>query len=461
MAGEKITITNNTTTRQFFSYVRFYDNTEQVGITLNPGQTKVIIANKGTLSYNLTTTPITIVSREDWPKEQVIPKSIPLTGCAINYIYECESGSTLPAGVKNGKPFFLIPPRSTPPFDQYPPSEIYWDDVNLWWVFDHKSCPNPGDSQCGITLKLVDDTPLPVSNNIINYPNSFSVFTATSWQVLVSRSNCFCGAGNPLLVTSLVDPTCTGCPSLCPDIFPWQEYNDNCCYWVETQDAIAPTEAQYSAVPVSNVDYSVYGSRIYEFGFPLQGNGTISATLTTSNIWKSTSSSDGPMNRCGIWTTEPNYNPLNQWIGFSTCITVPTSGIYYFGVAADNNFRAVINGTQILNTIGGVYDGVNTAFKWWHIYPVQLTGGDNILEIFGLNTGSVAGFGCVIYNNTYDELVNASTLNDLNEIFTTDGVTEFQIVQNTANQYLPQGFVCPPGFRFGCSGCVRYNYCCW
>jgi len=460
MVGEKITITNNTTTRQFFSYVRFYDNTEQVGITLNPGQTKVIIIIKGTLSYNSATTPITIVSREDWPRIPVIPKSDPLTGCAINYIYECGSGSTLPAGVRNGKPYFEIPPPSG--FSQYPSSEIYWDNGNSWWVFDYKGCPNPGDSQCGQTLKLVDDTPLPVSNNIINYPNSFSVFTATSWQVLVSRSNCFCGSGNPFLITSLVDPTCTGCPSLCPDIFPWQEYNDNCCYWVETQDATAPTEAQYSVVPVSQSFYSNLGTRIYEFGFPLQGNGTISATLTTANIWKSTSSSDGPMNRCGIWTTSGiEGSPYNTWLGFSTCISAPSSGTYYFGVAADNNFRAVINGTEILNTIGGTYNDSAVAFNYWHIYPVQLTSGDNILEIFGLNNSFFGSFGCTIYDNSYDELVNASTLNDLNEIFTTDGVTEFQIVQNTANQYLPQGFVCPDGFRFGCSGCVRYNYCCW
>lgn len=443
MAGEKITITNNTITRQFFSYVRFYDNTEQVGITLNPGQTKVIITIKGTLSYNTATTPITIVSREDWPKDPVIPKSEPVLTCLMNFTTECTSGTTLPSGIRNGKVSFLIP--NPPP---NPSAELYWDDVNLWWVLDVVGGTNPG--QYGPTLKLVDDTPYPVSNTV-------------SWQVLVGRSNCFCGGGGtiPLFSTSLVDPTCVGCPSLCPSIFPWQQYNDNCCYWVETQESIAPTESQWLSTSVSSALYGSLGTRIYDFGFPIQGNGTILTTLTTSGIWQRTNSSDGPMNRCAIWTDSPTYLPYNQWIGFSTCISVPTGGTYYFGVAADNNFRAVINGTEILNTINGVYDNSTVAFNFWHIYPVQLTGGDNILEIFGLNNGSLAGFGCTIYNNTYNELVNASTLNDLNEIFTTSGATEFQIVQSTTDQYLPQGFSCPPGFRFGCSGCTRYNYCCW
>ena len=443
MAAERIILRNQTSSIQYFSYTKYVDLTEQIGISLNPGQEKMIWAILNTLSFNSVTSPITIVQRIPWPPSPTTPVSTPPDTCAINWSNECTGGTLTPIGILNDKPYFV--------FDGGDPiginTKIYWDNVNMWWAI------NTGASGMDPThvdvAKLVADTPYPVSS-IIN------------WEY-ITGANCFVSSGGGGIVffdAGFVDPTCVGCPTLCPSIFPWQPYNDNCCYWVETQPVTPPSVSQYTAQIAQSVVYSSLGTRIYDYGFPIAGNGTILTTLTTSNIWQSTSSSDGPMNRCSIWTTEPNYTPYNEWLGFSTCISV-TGGTYYFGVAADNNFRAVINGIEILNTRNGVYDNSVIAFKYWHIYPVELTDGDNILEIFGLNRGSIAGFGCTIYNNTYNELVNATSLGDLNEVFTTSGATEFQIVQNTLNQYLPTGYSCPQGFRYGCSGCTRYNYCCW
>jgi hypothetical protein len=56
-------------------------------------------------------------------------------------------------------------------------------------------------------------------------------------------------------------------------------------------------------------------------------------------------------------------------------------------------------------------------FKYWHIYPVTIFEGDHILELYGLNNSDDAGFGCEIYNNTAQQLITATTLNDLNIIF--------------------------------------------
>ena len=234
-----------------------------------------------------------------------------------------------------------------------------------------------------------------------------------------------------------------------------------------------PPASIVGLIPKSNAAYSQFGTLFHSpFNFDGTSPGDVYlATSTTNNVWRSTSSSNGPLNRVALWASGPF--PVDTWLGFTFCVSVPETKIYWIGLAGDNNFRIAIDGVTIVNTVGGPYDGDSYAFKYWHIYPVNLNAGSRIVELFGLNNGGIAGFGCEIYNNTIHELTGATQVSDLNIIFSSAGQTEAEIVQDLSGQYLDSGYSCPAGYTFDpCSdSCFQvqapcateytyFKYCC-
>lgn len=247
--------------------------------------------------------------------------------------------------------------------------------------------------------------------------------------------------------------------STCNPSYEWTSYSETQCYRIDTTGSTAPVFT-LPAVDRNYIDYSIFGTRFYDFGFNLNGTGTILTTSTFVNVWKSNNPTNGPMNRCSIWTTtSPNGLPYEKWLGFSKCFTITENKTYYFGVAADNDFRAVLDGIEILNTFGGPYDNSPYAFKYWHIYPINLSAGYHILELYGLNQGSYGAFGCTIYDNTLSELTGATSVSQLNEILTSSGQTTIELVQDLNNNYLTSGYTCPEGYRFACDECTQFIYC--
>lgn len=181
----------------------------------------------------------------------------------------------------------------------------------------------------------------------------------------------------------------------------------------------------YTLCPSTNTAYSDYGSRIFNTGYTQNGSGSIAQTLPsgTNTFWRNyNTTSQGPLNRCGIWACS---NPgTGKWIGISKKVYFPESKTYYFGLGADNHARLKINGQVIIqftrngnNGINGEYYDVH--FKWWNIYPVHLPAGYHFIEVCGKNDESAAGFGCEVYNNTTSEMAAASSEGQLNILFTT------------------------------------------
>ena len=137
----------------------------------------------------------------------------------------------------------------------------------------------------------------------------------------------------------------------------------------------------------------------------------------------------GPLNRTSIWSCqgyEDNGDdstrlPVNKWIGFSRCINVPESKIYYVGMAGDNFVRFKVNGVTKVELLTTSEDN----FRYWHIYPVFLSQGINIIEMEASNyesggdPGRQAAFGAEIYNNTYEEMAASYSYDVLNVIFST------------------------------------------
>jgi hypothetical protein len=258
--------------------------------------------------------------------------------------------------------------------------------------------------------------------------------------------------------------------SSCNPIYTWTPYDDNSCFREVVVGATAPT-SPLPAVRTSYNLYSRYGAAFYKPGFSICGTGTTYGIVTTNNIWANPglSTSQGPLNRTAIWDTNAlNATPINTWLGFSKCLTgFITTKTYYVGIAADNEFRLVLDGVEILNTKKppAPYSGQYSAFTYWHVYPVEIGAGNHTLELYGLNDPgggtNPAGFGCEIYDNTLAQLTGATSINDLNIIFTTGNVTQFTLAQDLNGNYTSSGYTCPSGYVYStCSGnCVSYQYC--
>jgi hypothetical protein len=203
--------------------------------------------------------------------------------------------------------------------------------------------------------------------------------------------------------------------------------------------------------------YSVYGSRIFNAGFTLNGSGSVNTTFPpaspNNNFWKSyNSTANGPLNRCGVWscTVDPG---TARWIGVSRKITFPESKVYYIGIAADNFARLKIDGQILLQfAMDGSGNGINgefydVHFKWWNIYPVYLTAGAHFFEISGKNDGSIASFGCEIYNNTIPQITAATSEAALNILFTTKSL---RTAPNNVTNFTDGGgcSTCPAGYSY-------------
>lgn len=249
--------------------------------------------------------------------------------------------------------------------------------------------------------------------------------------------------------------------------FQWTPYNDGTgrCFRTVTTPWVFPS-SPISLVNSQNVAYSVAGSKIYTT-YNLNGTSIGSTTILTSvPLWDNGGlSTQGPLNRSGKWTNlsaGTTQIPTNVWVGFSTCVDVGSIGkTFYLGIAGDNDFRFSLDGVEIVNTYNGPYDNTTTAFNYWHIYPVNIGAGNHTIEVFGLNRGSIAGFGCEIYDNTFSQLTAATTYGDLNVIFTTESLVSASTFQTLTGQYISSGITCPQGGVVSpCSGgCIQYIVC--
>lgn len=235
----------------------------------------------------------------------------------------------------------------------------------------------------------------------------------SQYYVRLTRMGATCSP-RPLVIT-IQTPSSECCPATYT-ISPDGTY----CYKIDEIAATAPTTPS-TLVAVHNIAYSTCGSYIYSPGFAFNGTGT-STQITTSNVfWRNggtcadNNTTDGPLNRAGLWVTPPLSG---QDIGFAVCLNISVGKTYYVGIASDNYGIIKLNSTPILQqdpTALGIQYGVGAAatFKVWHIYPINLPSGPNIIEILGHNVSSVASMGVEIYDATSSELIAATSYVDL------------------------------------------------
>ena len=235
------------------------------------------------------------------------------------------------------------------------------------------------------------------------------------------------------------------------------------CVKYDTVDAI--DNGSYITVSSgdSNGVYSTDGARIYESVTSEERPVKLSSSSTdfykyrlldVNNVvvdkrenmdrfWNSWASiNNGRLNTVGVWGAAS----AGEWIGFSHCVDVQESKYYYVGFASDNKSRLKINGEQIAN-----FEETSNVghFKYWHILPVWLEAGPNVIEMEGLNEGGDASFGAEIYDVTEFQLANYKNESDLDAkiIFSTKDKSgdNFDLGVNT-------GYSCPDGYALNLCG---------
>lgn len=212
-------------------------------------------------------------------------------------------------------------------------------------------------------------------------------------------------------------------------------------YVVESVVPTNPTDAEM-LVNSANAAYGDLGGKVYKLFAGEYIPDDIINLIETPVVWKNVAglSTDGPLNRCGVWSSL-DATP-GQYIGFGKSITVATPKIYYIGIGADNYMEISVNGTVIKSFPSG--DGIYDHYRSWHLLPVMLRAGINLIHIRGYNDASAASVGAEIYNATLAELQAMASVEAL------DAVTIFS-TKDFIGEYVEEGnfgtgYTCPEGY---------------
>lgn len=236
-------------------------------------------------------------------------------------------------------------------------------------------------------------------------------------------------------------------------------------------------------IPIGSVSRLVDGENFtpslcsQTFGFDdvnISGN-PIQVLLTASTApWRETNLVNnvppysGVMNNAGF-RTQAAF--INQWVGFKTCLEVPTTEQYHLMIGADDSLGLKLNGSWFIKRLnnnpnaygGGVVIGIDGTFTrfsnidykeitltWNHCIPLTLSAGTNVFEfftsdVFGVPTSAVFE----IYSGvTTSTLTGITNYNDLAPYtaFSSKTIrnTTQTIIGNSGDDY---GIYCNNGFE--------------
>jgi hypothetical protein len=291
---------------------------------------------------------------------------------------------------------------------------------------------------------------LPYNYESENYQGSYSLYFSAFTKTCTFEIPC------PTLEptqTPTNTPTPTPTPTVdcqCPSGYTASS-DGSICYRVLTSSPTVNDTLQPEA-GADNNNYGQFGVKIYNVDdYNISGN-SISGNLAFSGF---TVVADGSsttnvelfystrMNANNVWVAGdanwpgPNYP---DYISFCSTFTLLESKTYYVGIAGDNDVTIKLNGVTLVDQLD---DEPDTNFKFWHVYPVTLNAGPNIIELENWNRSQVGSFAAEIYNNTLSEMTSAT------------GTTMLDIVFATGD-YLPGGskegegfcsnYTCPSGY---------------
>lgn len=324
--------------------------------------------------------------------------------------------------------------------------------ANITWSFV------PGSLSTLVEYRLSGDTiwitPSSPDNPTITNTYSLVIENNVYYDVRLTTNGISCGpkATTIQIISSL------GC---CPPGYTMSG-DETYCYQINTTAATPPSSPE-NTVAKPFAGYGTWGTLIYDIGYNINGTGTFTQISFANTFWVNGSgypnlsgtTGNGPLNRSALWSIT-ELTP--QTIGYSACITLDEPGTYYVGAAADNYSSIYLDGNLLLQMdpvamstflaangypLATTYPTEST-FRFWHIYPVQLQAGTQVLEIIGTNTGSIAAMGAEIYSASAAEIISATSYVDLGSdlIFSTKDVIG-DPVQSGSDGI---GYSCPVGY---------------
>lgn len=223
-------------------------------------------------------------------------------------------------------------------------------------------------------------------------------------------------------INPLVEPC-----GVCPDGFTVSPSGG--CIKIETAEATETVERLKLLKGDINAAYGWGGAKIYEITlgrpFPItetdspyrftDGIGVeVSLLNTILGIWANTTGINGRLNQIGVKADGANGN----YFGFSKCFNIPVEKLYYFGLGADDFCKVRINGVEVIKMelTGDPYSHTH-----WHLFPIMLSAGNNVIEFMYKNVGGFQSFGAEIYDASKVEIEAWTTMTELDDalIFST------------------------------------------
>ena len=282
-------------------------------------------------------------------------------------------------------------------------------------------------------------------------------------DITLTERDCGCKEGTVITeaVVSENFPNVETVPA-CPDGYYLDETEGLCKRLLYAEPQII--KETYLLTSTSNSAFGFMQPVLYDEGWNSRGWGGTGAlnsgiTRLTAAWWRynGTPGNAGRINEIAVQISTGSV--LNTWLSFTTTLCVEEEKVYYFAIAADNAFRVKLDEDIILDpTLSALIDTPGVDSQWrinvfgsagatnaerisygmLHIYPLRLTKGNHIFQIEYVDYGNPQMVAAEIYDNTFAEIVAATSINDLDIIWSTDDQTQ---VESIISATCPDGYI--------------------
>jgi len=187
-------------------------------------------------------------------------------------------------------------------------------------------------------------------------------------------------------------------------------------------DTRSTGSAQYSTYGLA---YGINGVRLFDTGYSANELGTYkswncpgSGGSYLGTFWANPyqNSTDGRLNSTGFWSAESISAIATGVLEFT--LSIPSTDTYHIGVSCDNYSSVYLNNSLL---IGDYSTRSSDNYRYWDIFPIQLTAGSHVIKLIGTNnderpnnTDNNPGLmGIEVYKNTSTQISASITASPL------------------------------------------------
>jgi len=171
--------------------------------------------------------------------------------------------------------------------------------------------------------------------------------------------------------------------------------------------------------------YGINGVRLFDSGYSANEIGTYKQWKSPAvggsylgTFWANPyqNTTDGRLNNTGFWSAESISAIATGILQFT--LSIPSTDTYHIGVSCDNYSSVYVDNSLLI----GDYSTRNSDnYRYWDIFPIQLTAGSHIIKLVGTNnderpTNTVNNpglMGIEVYRNTSTQISASITASPL------------------------------------------------